>query len=180
MEGVSGIGASASPMSAMELWRKTIELNRLLDGQGQGGMDQGGKIAKLENEIRTGKVECATCASRRYVDRSNDASVSFQTPQHVSPGQSLGAVLGHENEHVRNESANAARENREVVRSSVTIQYAICPECGAQYVAGGETTTVTRAVQSRQADNMEKMVNPDKGDAGNKDGERKGKLNLVV
>ncbi len=31
-----------------------------------------------------------------------------------------------------------------MVSQSVTIHTAICPECGDTYVAGGETTTVTR------------------------------------
>ena len=87
--------------------------------------------------------------------------------------------MGHENEHVRNESANAARENREVVRSSVTIQYAICPECGARYVAGGETTTVTRAAASKQTENIENIVNNRDG-SDNTGNSNKNKLNLLV
>jgi DNA-directed RNA polymerase subunit RPC12/RpoP len=179
MQGTQGIGGALVDMSAMQLWQKTIELNRLRDNQDTGITGQARKIAKLETEIRTGKIECQTCKSRRYVDRSNDPSVSFKTPQNVSPSQSLGAVLSHENEHVRNENANAARENREVVQSSVTIEYAICPECGARYVAGGETTTVTRAVSNKQAENTENMVN-NKAGSGDSGKSEKGKLNLLV
>ena len=179
MHGTQGIGGALSDMSAMQLWQKTIELNRLKDNQETGITDQTRKIAKLETEIRTGKIECQTCKSRRYVDRSNDPSVSFKTPQNVSPSQSLGAVLSHENEHVRNESANAAREKREVVRSSVTIEYAVCPECGAHYVAGGETTTVTRAASDKQTQNIENMTN-NKDVSDNSGKSEKGKLNLLV
>jgi uncharacterized protein with PIN domain len=53
-------------------------------------------------------------------------------------------------EHVRSEDAKAKSEGREVVHSSVTIQYAVCPECGRVYAAGGETTTVTRAKDKEQ------------------------------
>ena len=177
MQGIGqGMSRAASDMSAMQLWKKTIELNRLKNEQAPGALEQAGKVAKLENEIRVGKVECATCASRRYVDKSDDPSVSFQTPQNVSPSQSYGAVMGHEMEHVRNESARADRQNREVVHSSVTVQHAICPECGRVYVAGGETTTVTRSADSKQ-DKPDGADEADKAGSAGKDGR---KLNLLA
>lgn len=52
--------------------------------------------------------------------------------------------MAHEQEHVRNETAKASQENREVVSQSVTLQSSVCPECGKVYVSGGETRTVTR------------------------------------
>ena len=39
-----------------------------------------------------GKVqpsECQTCKSRKYMDRSNEGNVSFQTPAHISPRHPL-------------------------------------------------------------------------------------------
>ena len=92
-------------------------------------------------------TECATCDSRRYQDVSDDASVSFQTPTHISPGASASAVAAHESEHVANEQAKAEQEGREIVSQSVTLNTSICPECKRVYVSGGVTRTV-----SRQAD----------------------------
>ena len=87
--------------------------------------------------------KCQTCESRRYVDVSNDSSVSFQTPTRLNPTEAMSAVAAHEMEHVRNEQAKAASEDRRVVSQSVTIHTSICPECGRVYVSGGETRTVT-------------------------------------
>jgi len=86
---------------------------------------------------------CHTCENRRYVDQSNDASVSFQTPTKISPSMAGAAVAAHEQEHVRNEQANALREDREIVNQSVTLHYDTCPECGKTYVSGGTTRTTS-------------------------------------
>ncbi|MEE9910137.1 MAG: hypothetical protein K4571_00295 [Deltaproteobacteria bacterium] len=83
---------------------------------------------------------CQTCASRRYVDQSNDSSVSFQTPTKLAPSEAALAVAAHENEHVVNNRERAEQEDM-VARSTVTISYDVCPECGRIYVAGGKTTT---------------------------------------
>lgn len=91
-----------------------------------------------------GIVECATCASRTYVDGSNDPGVSFKTPTKISPEQSFSAVAGHEMEHVSNERSSAIRENAEIVSQSVVLHNSICPECGVSYTSGGKTTTVTK------------------------------------
>lgn len=84
--------------------------------------------------------ECETCKNRKYQDGSNE-QVSFKTPQHISPGQAMSAVMGHEQEHVANAYAKAATDNGKVISASVTIKTSICPECGRSYVAGGETRT---------------------------------------
>ena len=86
---------------------------------------------------------CQTCQNRRYKDVSNDPSVSFQTPTHISPGQSASMVMAHEREHVSNEQARADRDGRKVISQSVTLETSICPECGRVYVSGGVTRTVT-------------------------------------
>lgn len=83
---------------------------------------------------------CQTCAARRYVDRSSDSSVSFQTPTKLAPGEAALAVAAHEQEHVVH-NAERAREEGMTAHSTVTISYGVCPECGRIYVAGGKTTT---------------------------------------
>jgi len=87
--------------------------------------------------------ECQTCKNRKYVDQSDDPSVSFQAPTNISPGQSASVVMSHEREHVVNEQARAKKEGREVVSQTVTLTMATCPECGRIYVSGGTTRTVT-------------------------------------
>lgn len=91
-----------------------------------------------------GVLECTTCSERRYVDGSNDPSVSFKTPTKISPSQSYAAVSAHESEHEANEKANAIKENGEVISQSVVLQTATCPECGVTYTSGGKTTTVVK------------------------------------
>ena len=86
---------------------------------------------------------CHTCENRRYVDQSDDASVSFQTPTKISPNMAAAAVASHEQEHVRNEQARAHREDRDIVHQSVTLTYDTCPECGKQFVSGGVTRTTS-------------------------------------
>jgi len=88
--------------------------------------------------------ECQTCANRKYQDGSDDPGVSFKTATKLSPEEAATAVRGHEMEHVVREQAKAAREDREVVSQSVTINTAICPECGTVYASGGTTRTVTK------------------------------------
>ncbi|MCL2661825.1 MAG: hypothetical protein FWE83_00650 [Oscillospiraceae bacterium] len=86
---------------------------------------------------------CITCENRRYVDQSDDSSVSFQTPTSISPNMAAAAVASHEQEHVRNEQARAHREDREIVNQMVTLTYDTCPECGKQFVSGGTTRTTS-------------------------------------
>jgi hypothetical protein len=87
--------------------------------------------------------ECRTCADRRYVDKSDDPSVSFQTPTHISPSMSAAAVASHEQEHVRSEQARAHREDRQIISQSVSLTFDCCPECGRNYVSGGTTRTTS-------------------------------------
>jgi len=96
---------------------------------------------------------CQTCKNRRYVDQSNDSSVSFQTPTHISPEQAAGKVMAHEREHVTNEQAKAQRDDRKVVHQTVSLSTSICPECGKVYVSGGVTRTVTADKAESQAEN---------------------------
>ena len=99
------------------------------------------RLDKLKTEEENG--ECETCANRKYQDGSNDPGVSFKTASKIS-GNAEAVVRSHENEHVTRNQAKAEREEKEIVYQSVRIKHGICPECGASYVAGGETVTVTR------------------------------------
>ena len=90
---------------------------------------------------RFDSFECQTCKNRRYQDDSCDSGVSFQTPTKIDPKAADMAVRSHENEHVVRNRDKAEREGMKIVSQSVTIQRAICPECGKLYTAGGLTRT---------------------------------------
>jgi hypothetical protein len=107
----------------------------------QGEQDNGSAVGKAGEAAEV--QECQTCKNRRYVDGSDDPSVSFQSPTHISPGQSASMVMSHEREHVTNEQARADREGREVISQTVSLQVSTCPECGRMYVSGGVTRTIT-------------------------------------
>lgn len=96
---------------------------------------------------KTAKTECATCASRKYVDESGDAGVSFKSPATVAPEAAASAVKSHEQEHVtiakaRSDEQNTSDTQSEVI-SNVRIFTSVCPECGKTYVSGGETQSTT-------------------------------------
>lgn len=117
-------------------------------GQVKGELAQTEIDTEVPPEIgETGSVahgECETCRNRQYVDGSNDGSVSYQTPTHISPEQSASKVMSHEQEHVVNEQLYAKQEGSEVVRQEVELHGDVCPECGVSYTSGGKTTTVTQ------------------------------------
>lgn len=115
-------------------------------------VDKTAKGEATQNIEQTGKVECQTCRERKYQDVSDDPGVSFKTPSKISPGNAGAAVMSHEQEHVRNETAKAAREERQVVSQSVTLQTSTCSECGKSYVSGGTTRTVTKANNDEKKD----------------------------
>jgi hypothetical protein len=54
---------------------------------------------------KAGKIECQTCKNRTYQEGSNDPGVSFKTPGHIDPGSAASVVMGHEQEHLKNETA---------------------------------------------------------------------------
>ena len=110
---------------------------------------------------------CETCANRKYVDGSDDSSVSFQTPTNISPNMAAAAVASHENEHVRNEQANAARDGREIVQQSVTLHYDVCEECGRHYVSGG--TTRTTSVSKGDSQSPADFIEDNQGGQNNRD-----------
>ena len=111
------------------------------------GSDDDKKVAKNPGESdekkagrKSSPADCETCKNRKYQDGS-DEMVSFKSAAHVSPEASAARVKAHEMEHVSNAYKKAEQNNGEVVSCSVSLQSAICPECGRSYVAGGETAT---------------------------------------
>ena len=84
--------------------------------------------------------ECETCKNRKYKDGS-DEMVSFKSAQHIPRAAVASRVRAHEQEHVSNAYKDAEMNNGKVLRASVAIHTAICPECGRTYVSGGTTTT---------------------------------------
>ncbi len=102
--------------------------------------------------------ECETCNNRRYQDGSNDAGVSFKSPQKIAKGTEASAVLSHEMEHYNREEANAISEGKEVLSNSIKLFTATWPDCGRSYVSGGETTTVT-ATKNDVPEDVKKQMN---------------------
>lgn len=98
------------------------------------------RIPGITDGRNTPDGECETCKNRKYQDGS-DEMVSFKTAQHISPESAAARVRAHEQEHVSNAYTDAAQNNGKVLRASVAIHTAICPECGRSYVAGGTTST---------------------------------------
>ena len=101
---------------------------------------QGYDNASISMLQKSGKIECETCANRKYQDGS-DEMVSFKFPSHIDPGAAAARVSAHEQEHVNNAYSKAAKMNGRVASATVSIKTSICPECGRSYVAGGETRT---------------------------------------
>lgn len=99
--------------------------------------------------------ECETCKERRYVDKSDDGSVSFQTPTHIPASSAGPAVLAHEGEHVINEQTKAKEQGRKVIDQRVELHTVICPECVRIYISGGLTTTVTAPDDNKPAIGIE-------------------------
>ena len=120
---------------------------------GAGAVDSGNETGKVvlnpeESDVKqagrkSSPAECETCKERKYQDGSNEM-VSFKAASHLSPTEAPAAVRAHENEHVSNAYKKAAQNDGKVLRASVTIHTAICPECGRTYVSGGETRTQIR------------------------------------
>lgn len=110
------------------------------------------------NIDKTQQTECQTCKSRKYIDVSNDANVSFQTPTHVSPQASFGAVASHEQQHVSNAVAEGNQPGKQLISSSVSYKMGVCPECGKTYVAGGTTRTQIRYTESNPYESARKSA----------------------
>ena len=146
--GINGIGTSAfgNPYSSFQGIRNSQNvpslgaINSPEKDSEVGSIKNPGESQEKKVGRKSSPAECETCANRKYQDGS-DEMVSFKSPSHVSPEASASAVRGHEQEHVSNAYKKAAQNNGKVVSANVSIQTAICPECGRSYVAGGLTTT---------------------------------------
>ena len=102
--------------------------------------------------------ECKTCASRSYVDGSDENNVSFKTPGKIAPEQSYAMVSTHERQHVSNAIKKGNRPGAKLISASVTLKMATCPECGKRYVAGGLTTTQIKYDNSNPYDVGRKLI----------------------
>ena len=109
-----------------------------------------GSINKNPGESDVQKVgrasspaDCQTCKERKYQDGS-DEMVSFKAASHIPKEAAASVVRAHEQEHVANAYSKAEQKNGKVVRASVAIHTAVCPECGRSYIAGGTTSTQIR------------------------------------
>jgi len=120
---------------------------------------EGAKGRNVDSTQSTQK-ECQTCKERKYQDGS-DEMVSFKSAAHISPEAAPSAVRAHEQEHVSNAYKKAAQGNGKVLRASVTIHTAICPECGRSYVSGG--TTATQIKYSNEENPYQKIKKASEG-----------------
>ncbi len=128
----------------IELTKYKTELSKLEKNSDDKENDE--KTADMKR--RFDSFECQTCKNRRYRDQSDDSGVSFQTASHIDPSAAYSAVRSHENEHVARNKTQAEQNGQKIAYQTVTINRAICPECGRSYVSGGVTHTVTKADNS--------------------------------
>lgn len=128
----------------IELTKYKTELSKLEKNSADKENDE--KAADMKR--RFDSFECQTCKNRRYQDQSDDSGVSFQTASHIDPSAAYSAVRSHENEHVARNKTQAEQHGQKIAYQTVTINRAICPECGRSYVSGGVTHTVTKADNS--------------------------------
>lgn len=108
--------------------------------QPEGVAQNPGESGEVSPGRKSSPADCETCKNRKYQDGS-DEMVSFKSAAHISPQASASRVRAHEQEHVNNAYTKAAQNNGKVLSASVTLQRAICPECGTGYVSGGTTAT---------------------------------------
>ncbi|MBP5607336.1 MAG: hypothetical protein J6X66_03595 [Lachnospiraceae bacterium] len=121
-----GVSGAADPSAETDKYGKPLPA----------GMDE--REAK-----RLGKVECETCKERKYQDGS-DEQVSFKSATTINPAAAEARVRGHEQEHVANAYDKAEEGGGKVLRASIRLKFAVCPECGRSYCAGGVTDTTIK------------------------------------
>lgn len=118
-----------------------------------------GRTKDTDSVERTGKNgECQTCKNRKYVDGSNEGNVSFKAPGHISPEASGAVVRAHEQEHVANAVSEGNKANKKLISATVSLQTAVCPECGKAYVAGGTTRTTMATYSDNPYDQARKSI----------------------
>lgn len=124
--------------------------------RGMPGVDSSAQAGAATERVARG--ECQACKERKYMDRSDEADVSFQSPTHISPGQSAAKVMSHEREHVQNAVTEGNRPDKKLLSVSVALKTGICPECGRIYIAGGTTRTQMLTYKENPYDQGRKTV----------------------
>ena len=124
-----------------------------------------GESTQVQPGRRSSPAECQTCKERKYQDGS-DENVSFKSAQHISPEAAGARVRAHEQEHVANAYSKAAEKGGKVIRASVAIHTAICPECGRTYVSGGTTSTQIKYNDEKNPYQQNKKANEAMGFRG--------------
>lgn len=142
------VGISNANTMKTDMLNDSVMKNRVIgDEAGKNDAINQGVREDDDTQVKPGRksspAECETCKSRKYQDGSNE-NVSFKAPTHISPNAAAGAVRAHEGEHVANAYSKAAKDNGKVIRASVSIHTAVCPECGTTYVSGGTTNTMIK------------------------------------
>ena len=142
------MGISNANTMKTDMLNDSVMKNRVIgDEAGKNDAINKGVREDDDTQVKPGRksspAECETCKSRKYQDGSNE-NVSFKAPTHISPNAAAGAVRAHESEHVANAYSKAAKDNGKVIRASVSIHTAVCPECGTTYVSGGTTNTMIK------------------------------------
>lgn len=143
---------STAKTNMMDMWKQSVEQSRKKRTTATQVQDSSQEVkSDLEQRIRNGQAECPTCARRTYQDQSSDGGVSFQAPKHISASTAGVVVMNHESEHVAAGNAQSNPEAGVVKNSTVSLQYAKCPDCGKTYVVGGVTKTTTRPASYRKS-----------------------------
>jgi hypothetical protein len=124
------------------LWQSVNPVNQGQNLLGQPQAPQG-EVGHTHGAHEIGD-RCETCSNRFYQDVSDDPGVSFQAPTRLTPGQAATAVPAHEREHYNRESAKAHQQGRDILHNSIRIFMDVCPECGIQFVSGGQHKIITR------------------------------------
>ena len=135
------------------------------DAKGTQAIKNPGESTRVAPGRRSSPAECQTCKERKYQDGS-DENVSFKSAQHISPEAAGARVRAHEQEHVANAYSKAAEKGGKVIRASVAIHTAICPECGRTYVSGGTTSTQIKYSDEKNPYQQNKKANEAMGFIG--------------
>jgi len=94
------------------------------------------------------KEECKLCQGRQYIC-SNGETSDGKAP--IIPGrQSELRIQHHEAQHLHQARIKATSEGKVVISQYISLQHAICPECGGSYVSHGQAVTQTLGKQEFQ------------------------------
>ena len=165
MIGINGFGNSPLSGYIYGGYSGTGAAGQTDDAKGTQAIKNPGESTRVAPGRRSSPAECQTCKERKYQDGSNE-NVSFKSAQHVSPEAAGARVRAHEQEHVANAYSKAAEKGGKVIRASVAIHTAICPECGRTYVSGGTTSTQIKYSDEKNPYQQNKKANEAMGFIG--------------